>query len=398
MKIVTKTLSQALEYVCKCSDKKDKNFKYALCKYNQSCFSMKSVNTHMQLAVNMPIQNDETEEWEIVIDPFMLKTLISNFSKLETDLTITVDDKQLVINISNGGTYNLQIYSVDEFCDTNRFSIDGVDFTPISSIIFNNISSFSTNYASKDETKQILTGVNISLDQKSEVITSYATNGHMLSRLVQPLLNGEEKSVFIPCTIPKETLDLIKVFNSSNSNNSTYEFDLAFDNENGLIFYRINNVDYSLEFISNINQDMYPNIENLIVKPTKFEVSYTVSPLELYNAIKALTVYEKKHIVISDNILKQELVLESASDIGSGVQKINCKIDNLTDKNSNDNDLKFRMGFDPNYLMAICKDYFDYPLITISRESTKRLLTFIQKDETGNQDFLSLLMLIQLRE
>jgi DNA polymerase III sliding clamp (beta) subunit (PCNA family) len=392
MKIAIKTLSKALEYVCKCSDKKDATFKYIWVKSDLSSLTIKSVNASMQLTAHINIDGNDSDRWDIVIQPFMLREIITKLPSSETELELNIENGYLVLITCSYGTYKIQIDDSDNFCDSLRFNADGVKFYPVSPVIIDNISSFSAKYVSKDETKRVLTGIHFDLDTNKETITAYATNGHFLSRLIQPLLNHNEKQAFIPCTVPKSILDLINSFNSE------YELDLAFNNEEGLLYCKTSYDDYALELVGNLNDELYPDLERLIENPAKMDIAYTISPTELGTAIKALTTYEKSHIIISDNIPEQKVILESSSEIGTGIHEIKCIIQNSTGKDDDDPELKLRMGIDPNYFSTICKDYSHYESVTISRGIAPRNLTFTQENDTGYQQYLSLLMLIQLRE
>jgi DNA polymerase III sliding clamp (beta) subunit (PCNA family) len=392
MKVTIKTLSKALEYVCKCSDKRDETFKYIRMKSDLSSLIIKSVNASMQLTAHINIDENDSKEWDIVIQPFMLREIITKLPSSEPGLELNIKNGYLILNTCSYGTYKIQIDDLDNFCDSSRFNVDGVKFYPVSSTIINNIASFSAKYVSKDETKRVLTGIHFNLDTDKDTITAYATNGHFLSRLTQPLLNNNEKQAFIPCTVPKNILDLINSFSSG------YELDLAFNHDEGLLYCKTSYDGYALELVGNLNEGIYPDLERLIENPTKMDITYTISPTELVSAIKALTTYEKSHIIISDDIPKQKLILESSSEIGTGRHEIQCIIQNLTEKKDDAPELKLRMGIDPNYFSSICKDYSHYESVTISRGIAPRKLTFTQQDSAGYQQYLSLLMLIQLKE
>jgi DNA polymerase III subunit beta len=184
-----------------------------------------------------------------------LLAVVKNSDTLEFSLNNdTVKVNGIVIDSSHVDEYPNKF----ELVTGSKFSIPNLDL--VSAI------KFTENAISKDETKQVLTGLHISA--KDGVADIYTTDGHRLA-FTSTQHNGDNCQV----TISKDLLKFLA--------RCTDDFNFTVDAD----FYTTVNTG-AYKITSRNIQGQYPNCANLI--PNKFDREFTVNSKELTKAIEQL--------------------------------------------------------------------------------------------------------------
>lgn len=169
--------------------------------------------------------------------------------------------------------------------------------------------------ASPDETKQVLTGVHITLVQDElETLEFAATDGHRLATVKSSVGDGsgEELSLKnLELTIPVRTLrELDRILSNQTASTLSIKFDLS-------------QIQFGLErhvITSRLLDGQYPDYRRLI--PSKFERQVTVERKPLLEALERIAIFAaQKNDIIKFSLLEEDQRLgisTEAPDVGSG--------------------------------------------------------------------------------
>ncbi len=302
-------------------------------------------------------------------------------SKLSSDSPITLiadASKEHVQITSKSGTYQVRSMTADDFPELPI--VENESFLKINASSFAN-SLRSTLFASStDESKQILTGVNLSFNKNS--IKSAATDGHRLAVLsLQDVISSDNESKIyenIEVTLPSRSLREVERFLSSCKSDTEISF---FYDQGQVVFIS------SDQIVTTRTLDgTYPNYKQLI--PDEFQYTLELDRKNFILALDRISVLAEQHnnvIKISTN--KKESVLNitaEAQDLGSGFESIPIKFD------SDD----IEIAFNSRYLLEGLK-IIDTDIILLKFNAPTTPAIFTPSDD--DKQFIYLVMPVQIR-
>jgi DNA polymerase-3 subunit beta len=236
----------------------------------------------------------------------MLNNIVT---KLDGDLTVSFEpDNHAVIIKSETGQYKLATMDADDFPTLPE--VEGSDITLSGDVLKTAISAVSS-CVSNDETKQVLTGIN--LQTKQDKLYFYATNGHVLSRYI-----AEGCKDPINLTVPASLLSVI-----CKQVGESVVMTLAADGE-------------SIKFIcgetivtGRVLQGDYPACEQLI--PAQYAFTSLVNVDALKSALQRVATFaDQKNNLVKFGFAGDRLTIEcDTSEVGAGKETI--KVDNQGD-------------------------------------------------------------------
>lgn len=264
----------------------------------------------------------QVEEGGILTLPAkLLSDIISRLSEGE----VTLDDEAgefLATITSTSGRYQVRGMSASEYPELPTIDDGDVAYLPVEALSEGLRGSlFST---SSDETKQVLTGVHVTVD--AETLEFAATDGHRLAVVQAVNANGEgetpkpEGKAEFDVTVPGKALrELERMIQMQQS---TDAIAVHFD-QGQLVFEWANQ-----RLTSRLLEGQYPNYRQLI--PRQFSRQMTADRRLFISALERIAVMaDQKNSIIkmSMDASQQELVVSvDAQDVGSARESIPAQI------------------------------------------------------------------------
>lgn len=242
----------------------------------------------------------------------------------------------------------------------------GQEFTLAAESIAQGI-KFCSPSISDDESKQVLTGVNVNLGPTTG-LTFASTDGHRLT--VCPVAVGDVEAAML-ATIPGRAAGLLPK--------------LFLEGDTGVIFgdTLIQFFDAGTTFITRILEGQYPNYGRLI--PASFAMTLRLNRKALATALdRVMVLASAKNDVVKLEINRGVITLSAeAAELGKGTESL-------------DGDLEgdFAIAFNGNYLRDATRIFNDEDLILNMNEPTKPVVV---KGGGSPDTVLYLLMPIQIR-
>lgn len=292
----------------------------------------------------------------------LLKEMVASFNGDET-VTIEVVGHQATIE-GNLGRYKLAVHDTTQFPVMNKS--EGGSFTVDTDEVTKAFYQVE-HAASKDETKQVLTGV--CFTPKEEGTEVAATNGHFLA-LTQI------------CTNEIQDFDKLFVVPTALVNSKALKF---FECEN-ITFSGLGTEVISIEgddttIISRLNEGAYPHYRQLI--PQEFETEVCVDRKDFINALKFVQTISKE----SNNVVKvkfkdgQLYVLAEGADVGGAKTSFLFSGESKLDE----------IGFNCSYMISALQ-HIPGEIITLKINTASSPMIL----ESGTN--LTLVMPVQIRE
>ncbi len=244
-------------------------------------------------------------------------------SKLSSDYPITLesdDTSQNVELISRSGTYKMRGMLAEDFPDLPLVESGTVLQLKPSSLI--NALRSTLFASSTDESKQLLTGVNLTFQNES--IESAATDGHRLAvlNLDDALLNNnrnDDSSNLFTVTLPSRSLREVEKFVSGCDLNQPISL---FSDKGQVVFMALDQV-----ITTRTLDGSYPNYNQLI--PENFSRILEFSRKDFISSLERIAVLADQHnnvIKISTEEHSEILKISAdAQDIGSGSESMPVK-------------------------------------------------------------------------
>ena len=256
--------------------------------------------------------------------PSKLLSEIVNKLPSETPISLDADENSENILIkSDKGSFNLKGISSEDYPNLPFVeSGTSLNIDPSSFLKALKLTVFAT---SSDDTKQLLTGVNFTFNQK--YLESAATDGHRLAVvLVDKEENFEQKEENLSdeenlsVTIPTKSLrEIEKLVNLSTSENSIK----LFYDKGQLVFISSNHI-----ITTRTLEGSYPNYSQLI--PDTFSKFFKFNTKKLIEALERIAVLaDQQSSVVKIKFEEKDLALVSADaqDIGSANELIPVSFD-----------------------------------------------------------------------
>lgn len=278
------------------------------------------IGFNLASGISISVDAEVKESGEITVPAQTFTNLVEKLPDGQVALEGEKNDdgeiKQLLIT-SLSGTYNLSTVSSAEFPVIPTPS-DDAQKIKINQVLLTGLSKVSP-FVSDDETKRVLTGVNIKT--KDGLLAFATSDGHRLS-----VFKKEDESIkdSFEVTIPAKAIKLFKsIFESVVSDNDVF---MTLDKE--IIFVETGN-NY---LIARSLEGTFPAYQNLI--PNKFKGSAVVDRKELLSCVERLDILAKETKgVVKIDITKEGVLSISAEakEIGNGNEKISASSDiNIT--------------------------------------------------------------------
>lgn len=282
----------------------------------------------------IPVNNDnmsiEKEGIIIIQGKYILdivKKLPDEFINIEV-----IDDLKILISTKNS-EFNLNGISQNEYPKINLESKE--DFVLINNRVFKNIINQTSFATSNDESRQILTGINLKIN--GNIMECNATDSYRLARKVITLPNPTEENynVVIPS---KNVIEFSRILNDNDNDIEVHIF-------NNKILFKYDNIIFQSRLISG----SYPNTSNLF--PDDSMLKITVNLNDLYDVIdraSILTSDKDKNIVTLETNDNTLYMRSSSAEIGRVEEKMNIEKDN------NEN---IKISFSARYMMEALKSF-----------------------------------------
>jgi DNA polymerase III subunit beta len=272
----------------------------------------------LSLGVQTSFEAEVEEGGTLTIPAKLFSDIVSRLP----DGDITLDDTEseaLVTLTCSTGRYQVRGMGAEEYPELPTIDGDNVTHLPVELLLEGLKGSlFST---SSDETKQVLTGVHVTVEPES--LEFAATDGHRLA--VVQTSNADENQIEnagdanFDVTVPGKTLrELERMIQMQQTESVALRFD-----KGQLIFEWSNQ-----RLTSRLLEGQYPNYRQLI--PKQFSRQLTIERRLFISALERLAVLadQRNSIVkISINSDDQEITVSvDAQDVGSGREKVAAQI------------------------------------------------------------------------
>jgi DNA polymerase-3 subunit beta len=263
---------------------------------------------------------------EITLPAKLFNDIVSRLPEGEIALEEVADgqggDSAIAVLTSSSGRYQVRGISAEEFPELPEVTIEGAIHLPAEVLVQGLRSTlFAT---SSDETKQVLTGVHLTLG--SDSLEFAATDGHRLA-VVQTSNQGEEEdqqpiTIDTPLqfTIPARALRELERMLASRPAGSM----VALQFEEGQIVFQAEGD----RLTSRTLEGQYPAYRQLI--PNQFQRQVTIDRRQLLSAVERIAVLaDQKNNIIKftiDNDNQQLSLSVDAQDVGSGRESLSAQI------------------------------------------------------------------------
>lgn len=259
---------------------------------------------------------------EITLPARLLIDIVTKLPAQSEIILEQAEDDLLVYLVATSGRYQMRGMSAEEFPELPL--VQSGEAIHLSAEAVGNGLRGTLFATSKDETKQVLTGVHLSVQQES--LEFAATDGHRLAVVETANVNPDVESQPLTSdgfevTVPARALtDLEKLIASCSSEES---ISLYFD-QGQTVFQ------WADQYLTSRTLDgQYPNYRQLI--PNQFDRQVTIERklfLAALDRISVLADQKNNHVVkVSLDSTKQQLFLSvDAQDVGSGEEAIPAQI------------------------------------------------------------------------
>ena len=304
-------------------------------------------------------------------------------SKLSNDSPLTLtsdDDNQQVELTSKSGTYQVRGMLADDFPDLPL--VESGKSLKLNPLLLSNAIKSTLFASSTDESKQLLTGVNLTFDGYG--LESAATDGHRLAilNLNNVLSESIDKDITITdkfsITLPAKSLREVEKFLSTCDITQPINFFI----DNGQVVF------ISLDEIITIRalEGSYPNYSQLL--PDSFSNILEFDRKEFISSLERIGVLADQHNnvikITTDNNANLIKITTDAQDIGTGSESLPV----------NFNGDSFQIAFNVRYLLDGLK-VIDSSIIKLSCNAPTTPAVFSPVNSDVN--FTYLVMPIQIR-
>jgi DNA polymerase-3 subunit beta len=299
------------------------------------------------------------------------KILIDTLKNLpEQPVTFTIDPETYSIEISSdNGRYKLSGENATDFPKVpavkNSSSVD------ISSDVLGRAISTTIFAASTDELKPAMTGVYLSLTEKSA--TFVATDGHRLIRFRRADVTSDGNNTLI---LPRKALMLLKA--SLPSENTVVNIEFNASNS----FFSFNNV----KMICRLIDERFPDYENAI--PVSNPNKLSINRADFLNSIKRISIYANKTTYqVRLKIAGSDLQV-SAEDLdfsNEANERLSCEYEGED----------MEIGFNAKFLIEMLNN-MDCDVVDLKMSAPNKAGLITPSDKNDNEDILMLVMPVML--
>lgn len=262
------------------------------------------------MEVSFPVQG--IEDGSVCLPGRLLDGIVSKIDGGNNyQIEIAVDgDHQCHLN-TGGGKYSIRGLNPEEYPALPDLATD--PFTLPAQAFRDGIRGTAWS-ASTDETKQVLTGVNITASE--DCLEFAATDGHRLARARAGIESGSPYSVILPRNAMEDVSRIL-------SNSEVEAISLAFDSAACELKWAVGLTTY--RYTSRVLDGRYPNYDLLI--PKDFETIIILDRGKLREALgRVELIANAKNHVVTFQVAAGQLALScEAQDVGSGQELLHVQ-------------------------------------------------------------------------
>lgn len=229
---------------------------------------------------------------------------IAIIKSMNGQLIIETNETNLITISNLSGTVEIQGFPAEEYPELIDDDFDPKSQHKIDAKSFAQVVKYCTQSTSTDETKQILTGINITASEGN--LRAIATDGHRLTVVNIPV---SESIVIDSVTIPSKSLSLTPIGNSET---------IALTIDKSQI-----SIDSGSRSIMRTLDGKYPDAMLLI--PKSFTRELTIDRRELIDALNMMSSISDQNNLVKFEIANS-LEVSSSSDGKSGKVNIDCEL------------------------------------------------------------------------
>ncbi|MBD1823602.1 DNA polymerase III subunit beta [Cyanobacteria bacterium FACHB-DQ100] len=245
----------------------------------------------------------------------LLGDIISRLPEGDITIESDIESNHVTTITSASGRYQVRGMGAEEFPELPRIE-EGEQTQLVADRLVDGLRG-SLFAASADETKQVLTGVHVSM--QSDGLEFAATDGHRLAVVTTVEEDAPEADSQFDVTVPAKALqELMKMLDRQNGNAINVQFD------QGQVIFEWTDQ----RLTSRLLEGQYPNYRQLV--PRQFTHQMTVDRRSFLSALERISVLadQKNNIVkVQLDPTNQQLTLAvDAQDVGSGREAVPAQI------------------------------------------------------------------------
>lgn len=248
-------------------------------------------------------------------------------------INIEVIDELKILIYAENSEFNLNGINQKEY--PNVALENSKNFVKINTKLFKTIINQTAFATSTDESRPILTGINIKIT--GDILECSATDSYRLAKKQAKLneIAGETYNIIVP---GKNIVEFMKILNEGNEELEIHIF------SNKVLFKQDN-----LLFQSRLVSGNYPNVNNLIPSDSFLKITANLSNLyDVIDRASILTSDKEKNIVTLETNKNLLIVRSSSAEIGRVEEKMNI---------TKDNEEEIKISFSAKYMMDALRSF-----------------------------------------
>lgn len=248
-------------------------------------------------------------------------------------INIEVIDELKILIYAENSEFNLNGINQKEY--PNVALENSKNFVKINTKLFKTIINQTAFATSTDESRPILTGINIKIT--GDILECSATDSYRLAKKQAKLneISGETYNIIVP---GKNIVEFMKILNEGNEELEIHIF-------SNKVLFKQNN----LLFQSRLVSGNYPNVNNLIPSDSFLKITANLSNLyDVIDRASILTSDKEKNIVTLETNKNLLIVRSSSAEIGRVEEKMNI---------TKDNEEEIKISFSAKYMMDALRSF-----------------------------------------
>lgn len=248
-------------------------------------------------------------------------------------INIEVIDELKILIYAENSEFNLNGINQNEY--PNVALENSKNFVKINTKLFKTIINQTAFATSTDESRPILTGINIKIT--GDILECSATDSYRLAKKQAKLneIAGETYNIIVP---GKNIVEFMKILNEGNEELEIHIF-------SNKVLFKQNN----LLFQSRLVSGNYPNVNNLIPSDSFLKITANLSNLyDVIDRASILTSDKEKNIVTLETNKNLLIVRSSSAEIGRVEEKMNI---------TKDNEEEIKISFSAKYMMDALRSF-----------------------------------------
>lgn len=248
-------------------------------------------------------------------------------------INIEVIDELKILIYAENSEFNLNGINQKEY--PNVALENSKNFVKINTKLFKTIINQTAFATSTDESRPILTGINIKIT--GDILECSATDSYRLAKKQTKLneIAGETYNIIVP---GKNIVEFMKILNEGNEELEIHIF-------SNKVLFKQNN----LLFQSRLVSGNYPNVNNLIPSDSFLKITANLSNLyDVIDRASILTSDKEKNIVTLETNKNLLIVRSSSAEIGRVEEKMNI---------TKDNEEEIKISFSAKYMMDALRSF-----------------------------------------